>query len=334
MTKISETTRMYEKGNYANTYKEVPTTNPGLAWREGMISGNGENGYITSGSPYTDSFIFQNMWFNYPSRDPRVIPEELTGQLADARWNVFNLNDQWKITFPDGKTRERTFFYSYHPGHQLRLGMTDKGTVSDYERWTNYETAETGVRYTDENGEWIRTSFTSREDNVSITKIAQSSAGAKINMIISIDDISSMYKARDGMSELTALQYKKLVDPNAEYIAQVAHYPSYQGSELINGGYAGLTQVIVVNGTKKRVLLADTNEPMNVGTEQNPAIQVIDADAVYLITQSNRTFDMGKIEDFAGMTQYAIVDNLFKNTNAVAEKYKDADGNFDYQRCP
>ncbi len=52
------------------------------------------------------------------------------------------------------------------------------------------------------------------------------------------------------------------------------------------------TQIIVVNGTKKRVLLADTNEPMNVGMEQNSAIQVIDADAVYLITQSNRTFEM------------------------------------------
>ena len=31
MTKVSETARMYEKGNYANTYKEVPTTNPGLS---------------------------------------------------------------------------------------------------------------------------------------------------------------------------------------------------------------------------------------------------------------------------------------------------------------
>ncbi|MDQ0886310.1 alpha-L-fucosidase 2 [Paenibacillus sp. V4I9] len=331
MTKISEITRMYEKGNYTNTYKEVATTNPGLAWREGMISGNGENGYITSGSPYTDSFIFQNMWFNYPSRDPRAIPGELTGQLADARWNVFKQNDQWKITFPDGTTRVRTFFYAFHPGHQLRLNVTDKGNVSDYERWTNYETAETGVRYTDEFGEWIRTSFTSREDNVSITKISQSSEGAKINMFISMDDTSSMYKARDGMSEVTTLQYKKLVEPSAAYIAQVAHYPSYQDSELSNGGYAGLTQIIVVNGTKKRVLLADTNEPMNVGMEQNPAIQVIDADAVYLITQLNRTFDMGKIEDFAGMTQYAIVDNLFQNTNAVSEKYKDAYGKFDYQ---
>jgi hypothetical protein len=74
----------------------------------------------------------------------------------------------------------------------------------------------------------------------------------------------------------------------------------------------------------------DTNEPMNVGSEQNPAIQIMNADAVYLITQSDRTHAMGKIKDFAGMSQYAIVDQLFRNTNAVADKYKDASGQFDY----
>lgn len=327
MAKAADVKRLYDKGNYARTYTEVPVTDPGRAWREGMVSGNGENGYIMSGSPYNDSIVFQYMWFNFPSWDPREIPEELTGQLADARQNVFQLNDQWKITHADGRTRQRTFFYGYHPGHQLRLNMTNKGSVTVYERWTNYETAETGVRYTDGFGEWIRTSFTSREDNVSIMKIERSSAGAKINMTISIDDISSLYKAGGGMTEL---QYKKLVDPNADYVAQVAHYPSYPDSELIDGGYAGLTQVIVVNGSKKRVQLADTNEPMNVGAVQNPAIQVVEADAVYLITQSNRAFDMGKIEDFAGMTQYALLNELFNNTNAAAEKYQDPSGHFDY----
>ncbi|MGO4376518.1 hypothetical protein AB4Z21_38345, partial [Paenibacillus sp. MCAF20] len=128
-------------------------------------------------------------------------------------------------------------------------------------------------------------------DNVSITKIEQSVNGTKINMTISIDDISNMSRARNGTSEISALQYKKLVDPQAEYIAQVVHYPSYEGSELRNAGYAGLTQVLVVNGTKKRILLEETNETMNVGSEQNPAIQIIDADAVYLITQSNRTYE-------------------------------------------
>ena len=112
---------------------------------------------------------------------------------------------------------------------------TSKGIVSGYERWTNYETAETGVRYTDESGEWIRTSFTSREDNVSITKIEKSSAGAKINMIISIDDVSSMYKARDGDTELSVhFNIKSWSIRMRNNIAQVAHYPSYQDSEALS----------------------------------------------------------------------------------------------------
>lgn len=330
MTRLSESTRLYKKGNYSNAFTELPAVNPGNAWREGMVSGNGENGYITSGSPYSDSFIFQNMWFNYPSKDPRTIPEELTDQLDDARQNVLKQNDTWKITDAAGSTRIRTFYYSYHPGHQLRFNIASHGNLTGYERWTNYETAETGVRYCDGGGEWIRTSFTSREDNVSFTKIASSAAGTKVNMTLSIDDISSMSGANKGHNELNKLQYKKLVDPGANYLAQVAHYPFYPASELAYGGYAGLTQVVVVHGTRKRILMADSREPMNVGTEANPAIQIKNADAVYLITRLSRTHSMGRIEDFAAMTHYNIVDQLYEETKAVVHKYLDPDGYLDY----
>lgn len=90
-----------------------------------------------------------------------------------------------------------TFYYSFHPGHQLRLEVLNRTEIADYVRCTNYETAETSVKYTDKYGEWRRTSFTSRADNVSITKIEKSSLGEKINMIISIDPISGMNKAYD-----------------------------------------------------------------------------------------------------------------------------------------
>lgn len=112
----------------------------------------GENGYITSGAPYSDTFIFQYMWNNFPSPDPRAIPEELPGQLDEAEWNVYLMNDDWKITDQYGNPRIRTFYYCYHPVHQLRLDLSPRGQVSDYVRWTNYETAETGVRYIDEHG--------------------------------------------------------------------------------------------------------------------------------------------------------------------------------------
>ncbi len=324
---------LYEKGNYALNYTEITTDHPGYAWREGMVSGNGTNGYITSGSPYNDSFIFQHMWFNFPSADPRHIPAELTGQLEEARQHVFQQNDQWTIKHDNGQKRSRTFYYSYHPGHQLRLHVPDGSAVTDYKRWTNYETAETGVTYRNSEGRWIRTSFTSRTDDVSITRLQHSDQGSKLNLTLSIDDISHMSGAHDGMSEVQALRYKKLVDAEAQYIAQIAHYPSYADSELRYGGYAGVTQVIILNGKKERILLDDTNEVMNTGAEPNPGIRIQDADAVYLITVSGRTHTLGGMEAFIDSIRYDVLDQLLQHTDQVVQKYSTAEGEFDYERA-
>ncbi|MFD1887670.1 glycosyl hydrolase family 95 catalytic domain-containing protein [Paenibacillus wenxiniae] len=324
-------TSLYRRGNYALQYTEISSDDPGYAWREGMVSGNGTNGYITSGSPYRDSFIFQHMWFNFPSADPRHIPAELTGQLEEARQHVFQQNDQWTIKHDNGQTRQRTFYYSYHPGHQLRLHMKDQPEVTDYKRWTNYETAETGVRYRNAAGSWIRTSFTSRTDDVSITRLQHSDQGSKLNLIVSIDDISHMSGAHHGMSAVKALQYKKLVDTEARYIAQIVHYPAYADSELRDGGYAGVTRVVVINGTQERVVLDTTNEEMNVGAEPNPAIRIEHADAVYLITVSGRTHTLGDIELFAESSQYDVLDQLLHHTDKVVQKYTTAENEFHYE---
>ena len=47
------------KISYSTTYKELSPskTNSTSAWRQGMVSGNGLQGYITSGAPYSDTFI-------------------------------------------------------------------------------------------------------------------------------------------------------------------------------------------------------------------------------------------------------------------------------------
>lgn len=304
---------------YADTYAE-PGRNRN--WREGMVSGNGENGVVTSGAPYSDTLIYQNINLIMPSDHPRKPLEVIPGELEPTREAVFNNDDSWNFN-----GRGRYFNYCYHPAHQLRLTM-DAKDYSDYQRWTDYETAEVGVEYTDEDGQWERKTFTSREDNVTITEIKESSEGEKINMTISIDNPSSMYKFGNG--DETRMQYKKMVDESADYIAIVGHYPAYTGSELIEGGYAGVTQVIVEGGSKEKVSLDGSKDSQNVGGEANPGIEIKDADAVYLITQADRTNEMGALGDFAGMNQYDIVDELYSVTSSVAEKYSQ-DGAFDYE---
>lgn len=293
-------------------------------WRDGMVSGNGENGIICSGSPYNETHIYQNIYFIMPSSHPRYIPDEVTEELEEARQAVINYDDTWSVN-----GRRMTYDYCFHPSHQLRMSM-DSHSYKDYIRWTDYETAEVGVKYADKNGTWERLTFSSREDNVIITKITKSDKGEKINMTLSIDDCSAM--AKFGRGDESNMIYKKLVDDECNYIAQIAHYPSYSGSELAKGGYCGLTQVLTVGGTKKRIVLEDTNERQNIGKDKNVGIQISDATEVYLITKSDRSFDMGKYDKFRPEQNYELLDSIFADTNTVAEKYS-VDGKFDYDKA-
>ncbi len=301
---------------YANNFEDS------ISWFDGMVSGNGENGVVCSGSPYNDTHIYQNINFLMPSNDPRYTPDEVTGELHDARQAVINYDDTWDVN-----GRNRTFSYAFHPAHVLRFNMKEH-LYSDYIRWTDYETAEVGVKYTDIRGTWERTTFSSREDNVTITKITKSNIGSKINMTLSLDDCWSLRGF--GRGDEVNMQYKKLVDDDATYIAQIAHYPSYENSELKDGGYCGFTKVIVVDGKKERVVLDSTNDSENVAKEQNAAIKISGASEVYLITKSDRTHNMGKFEDFKDAENYALLDELNAYTTSVAEKYT-VDGKFSYE---
>lgn len=310
----------FKKGNYAISYKEIPQKCTERKWCDGMVGGNGLNGFITSGAPYSDTFIFQNMFFIYPTNDPRYIPTELTSQLEAARYNVFMLNDSWRVTDPDGSDRTRSHLYAFHPGYQLRLSVDNDDTPEKYERWTNYETGEVGVKFCDKSGEWKRTTFASHTDNVIITKISKSSSGSKINMTVSIDSVSGMYNFSSNTTDVSALRYKRIAGDNLEYIAQIAHYPSYPNSELKEGGFAGVSYILTEGGTKTLEPLPNCDGEMNI-CNSNPSIKISDADYVYIITQSDRTHDMGTMEDFYRSAQHSPIDIISSNINTVINKY-------------
>lgn len=279
-------------------------------WREGFVTGNGVNGCVTAGSPYSDTLIYQNNYFIMPCDTIRENPD-ISGDLDAVRQMI--VNGEAYQTFEPWYS-----VYCFHPGGQLRLTQEEK-RYSDYVRWCDYETGEAVVKYTDDLGTWVRRTFTSRTDDATITSIAQSSAGSKVNLTLSFDDISKMYNF--GNNAEAGMQYKKLAGENGEYLAVVAHYPSFEGSELQNGGFATLTYIVSVGGTRETVYAEDSDDEINVGAQKNPTVEIRDADAVYLITLSDRDFEMGAFEDFAGQTEYALVDDLLARCEAVAGKF-------------
>lgn len=307
-----------EKISYCTTYTELKEnkTNKTKSWRQGMISGNGLQGVITSSSPYSDSLIFQNIHFILPNKNQRTCPDT-SDELETVKQSIVAGKD-----IVDDASYDDVF--SYHPGGALRIKQ-EKLRAKDYIRYTDYETAQVGVRYTDKNGTWERKTFTSRADNATITQISSSSTGQKVNLTLSMDDISTFANYGDGKE--TDLLYKKTVDEDCNYIALEAHYQNYENSELKNGGYATLTYV-VTDGTRNRTEGDEVKDEQYVG-EGNPEIQIENASYVYLITISDRTYDLCAYDEYKDLSVNPLLQSIEQRTKAIADKYS-VDGVFDY----
>lgn len=310
------------KISYSEKYTELSKSkrNKTKSWRQGMVSGNGLQGFVESGSPFSDTFIFQNMHFIMPNQNVRYCPETFE-ELETVKQSIVKGED---IT--DNASYDDV--YRFHPGGQLRIDAEKTG-ASNYARYTDYETSQVGVHYESKDGAWDRKSFTSMADGAVITQLNSSDKGARVNVTLSYDDISTL--ANFGDSDETNLKYKKPVSDNADALALIAHYPDYENSELKNGGYATLTYVIAEGGTKERVLL-DKNTEEEQFCGENNGIKITDADTVYLITISDRTYDMGNYADFEVQNTYALWDSLYARVKAVADKYC-SNGKFDYSQA-
>ncbi|MBQ3128674.1 MAG: glycoside hydrolase N-terminal domain-containing protein [Clostridia bacterium] len=313
-TEFSDST----KASYSELFYELSeTSNNQETWREGMVSGNGLQGVITSCAPYNDTLIYQNMHFNLPNRNIRYTPVS-KDELEYVKQSITAGED-----IIDNLPYDNV--YAYHPGGVLRIKQ-NKLMRTGYARYTDYETAQVGVRYSDICGTWQRTTFTSKADGVTITEIGSSSTGSKVDITLSMDNISAI--AKFGGGDETNLKYKKLVGENCDYISFVAHYPDYENSELKEGGYSTTVYVVAEGGTKS-VVDGKKVKDSQYCADTNPQIKIKDADNVYLLAISDRTHTMGAYDDFAKAESYELVDSLVARAKAVADKYT-VDGKFSY----
>ncbi len=306
------------KASFSQLYYEISEkSNNTDIWRQGMVTGNGMQGAVTSGAPYSDTLIYQNMHFIMPNKNVRYCPDT-SDELETVKQSITQGKD-----IVDNASYDDV--YAFHPGASLRIKQSRQLSIG-YARYTDYETAQVGVRYTDIFGTWERTTFTSQADGVTITEIGSSANGRKVNLTLSFDNISA--NANFGGGSEVDLKYKKTVGENCEYIGFIAHYPDYENSELKNGGYATLVYVIAEGGEKRITNGKDVPDSQYCG-KTNPQIQISNADNVYLIAVSDRTHNMCDYGEFENSENFELIDSLVSQAKAVADKYT-ANGKFDY----
>ncbi|MGN0243877.1 MAG: glycosyl hydrolase family 95 catalytic domain-containing protein [Lachnospiraceae bacterium] len=351
----------YKDPEYANPLEEQP-------WREGLVTGNGEIGAIESQNPLNDVIIYQHIKYSFPNNryheTPKIsgVMEEVKQSLVENKRTAANKMmvteaTNWvKDTYGSGSWSIEGS-YSFHPGHQLRMQITDQTTASDYRRFTNMETAEIGAVWTDEQGrEWNRKTFSSRSDHVTYTYLVPVDVANTVNMDITIDNISDMANENSQDGSVGDARYRKIVDENGTYIAQVMHYPNYPRSDLKNGGTAGVSRVYALGSNAEQAYVFGSStvediheedrvsnskipiEPkINIGSDKNPMIRITNANAVLIVTKSNRTKDMGTFDEFVAKTDEQVlkldcVQSLLNDTEQAYEKNLTND-TFDYEKA-
>ena len=141
-------------------------TSPG---GEVLISGNGAVNIEVIGNPYTERISLSHESLFTPRKKSFEAPKianvfpQVRQMIMDGKYSeaaMVGYNEWHKTTM----ARQRGMFGGVR--FSMLLELPKSTSVKDYLRTVDFESTEVKVLWTDERGEWIRRSFTSRPDNV------------------------------------------------------------------------------------------------------------------------------------------------------------------------
>ncbi len=247
---------------------------PGEQVSEALTSGNGTMSIEMMGDPYSEQILFHHESLLMPWKKPIEAP------------NVANIFPQVRQMALEGNNSEAVTLALYHmnkspirqdtephltiPAFLMKLSLPATKSVSNYLRTVNFENSEIGVIWTDEHGEWIRQSFTSRPDNV-VVQLLTAPQGKMINMRISMQKsadwsmVTGMnWGARRGIGTTDpdmvafvqlASVHKELTpkgieagDVRMDFNEKRLIYKCRLDPSVDNSGYAGITRVVQDGG--------------------------------------------------------------------------------------
>ncbi len=239
---------------YPNSYAD---------WENGLMTGNGKMGIIVFGDPLKDTVVYCDRGFNKaanintPERTFNDVSDEMLQAIKDAC-----VNEDWKLAndlaneahgWQNGGDGNR------HPGYKMTISIPKQGEVTDYSRICDYTTGEVKVKWQDDRGEWLRSTFVSRADNVVVQQLT---APTKGKLTCSIDlGIDSEMMMFGGMSF------------EQHNTTNILNFRAKYGANTGDAGYEGVTCVEVKGGS---VLL------------EGNTLKIKDADEALLLTETEK----------------------------------------------
>lgn len=218
---------------------------PGKTTSEGITSGNGAMNIEVMGDPYSEQILFRHESLLMPWRKPFEAPK-VADIFPQIRQLVMNgkYREAVDLAFKEmekGPIKANQWPHPTIPAFLMRLDLPKTASVKDYLRTVNFESSEANVYWSDERGDWLRRTFTSRPDNV-VVQWLTAPKGQLVNARIALQKSAARMRpgGSGGQSEIQQdcneqrLIYRCRLDPSVD-----------------NSGYAGVVRVVRSGGSAR-----------------------------------------------------------------------------------
>ncbi len=303
---------------------------PGAQVREALTSGNGAMNIEVMGDPYSEQILFHHESLLMPWKKPVEAPN-VAAIFQEVRQMMLDGKNKEAIALAiqhmnEGPIKQDTEPHLTIPAFLMELSLPEAASPRDYLRTVNFRNNEIKVIWSDENGDWIRKTFTSRPDNV-VVQLLTAPEGKTMNVSISLRK-SADWSMASGM-DWGALRGIGTTDPDMAAFVQLTSDQKklapkgveagevrldFNEQQLIfkcrldpstdNSGYAGITRVVRNGGS--------------AGMDGNTLV-IKDASSVMLLT---------RIEYFPEFTDSGVgslqkaVEELTPDYPALLEKHE------------
>ena len=231
-----------------------------------LISGNGPMSIDMQCDPYSELINFRHESVFVPHKPfeapniagifPQVRQMMIEGKYHEAAKLAY---DEWhKSTMPQGGG------FGGGLGFTMRLDYPKTASVKDYLRAVDFESTELKVHWTDERGEWVRRTFTSRPDSV-VVQWLTAPRGQSVNVRIALQRAVGGIRGGLGAAPAGGLGALAGGAPAGGVVRRAAggalgeFHQDYNEQRLIfkgildpsvnNRGYAGVTRVVREGGS-------------------------------------------------------------------------------------
>ncbi len=248
---------------------------PGDLVSESLISGNGAMNIELMGDPYAEQLLFHHESLLMPWKKPIEAPN-VADIFSQVRQLVLAGKDRDAMTLAldrmnESPIKQDTEPHLTVPAFLMQLDLPKTASVRDYLRTLDFESGEAKVYWSDQRGDWVRETFTSRPDNVVAQRLT-APAGQSVNVRIALQKsaqwsmVSTMdWGAHLGINALApdraafaptpeTPQPPKGVEANdvhQEANEQRLIYKCVLDPSVDNSGYAGVVRLVRNDGSAR-----------------------------------------------------------------------------------